>query len=792
MARLAIVITLVAVLAYGFIIIRNEIINGNSNNLRRVFEAGLYVLVVTALTVSALAYLVARLGHLYRTRGHHRIPRAELDRHFASSTSTMTVLVPSYKEEPRVVRQTLLSAALQEYPYLRLVLLVDDPPNPTAPHDVELLAAARRLPAEIEAILAEPYRAAAADLDVLEMRLQKADPTVDDMILVAEALRRGADWLTDFSAEFLEGDHTEVFFAEHVLLKTAADLRATGEAVDAARERDVVLPGERLLELMQRVTWIFRAEVTSFERKQFVSLSPEPNKAMNLNSYLGLMGGEYRIEMTAEGKTLVPAGRERADIVVPAPDFVLTLDADSVLLPEYCLRLVHLLEQPQNARVAVIQTPYSSFPGSPTRLERIAGATTDLQHIVHQGMAYYDAAFWVGANAVIRRAALDDIVQVDVVDGRVERRYVCDRTVIEDTESSIELGLHGWTLQNYPERLSYSATPPDFGSLVVQRQRWANGGLIIVPKLIAHLKARKHRGERGRLAEGFLRMNYLASITWSSIGLILLLAYPFDDRLLSGLVVASALPYFLMMASDLKACGYKRTDVFRIYGINLLLLPVNMSGVIKSIGQAMTGRKIAFARTPKVKERTTAPFSMVFLPYVLVALSAVVLVRDIQMGYWAHAVFAALNAFTCLYAIVAFVGVRNSIVDMWFNVTKHFYRSERAPKQRASRPNREAVAVEPEPVSDDWMTVLYYGSNIDPRRVATRADEGVSVPQSMRQRNVPAVPASMAPTAGEVSDVSGALARVLADHLAAHGGTAKVELQVDGGRLEMVIDTERT
>jgi cellulose synthase/poly-beta-1,6-N-acetylglucosamine synthase-like glycosyltransferase len=54
------------------------------------------------------------------------------------------------------------------------------------------------------------------------------------------------------------------------------------------------------------------------------------------------------------------------------------------------------------------------------------------------------------------------------------RRYIQDRTVIEDTESSVDLVAKGWELTNYPERLSYSATPPDFGALVIQRRRWAN------------------------------------------------------------------------------------------------------------------------------------------------------------------------------------------------------------------------------------------------------------------------------------------------------------------------------
>ncbi len=124
-----------------------------------------------------------------------------------------------------------------------------------------------------------------------------------------------------------------------------------------------------------------------------------------------------------------------------------------------------------------------------------------------------------------------------------------DRTVIEDTESSLDLAIHGWRLLNYPERLSYSATPPDFGSLRIQRRRWANGGLLILPKLWRSGGRAAERGEHGSAVETWLRVNYLASTCWSSVGLVLLLAYPFDSKLLSPLVVLAALPYFLAMAS---------------------------------------------------------------------------------------------------------------------------------------------------------------------------------------------------------------------------------------------------
>jgi hypothetical protein len=42
-------------------------------------ESVLYLLIVTLLTVSALAYLLSRLGFFYRTRTHHRASRPILD-----------------------------------------------------------------------------------------------------------------------------------------------------------------------------------------------------------------------------------------------------------------------------------------------------------------------------------------------------------------------------------------------------------------------------------------------------------------------------------------------------------------------------------------------------------------------------------------------------------------------------------------------------------------------------------------------------------------------------------------
>jgi chitodextrinase len=384
---------------------------------------------------------------------------------------------------------------------------------------------------------------------------------------------------------------------------------------------------------------------------------------------------------------------------------VVTLDADSVLLPEYCLRLVHLLEQQEYQDMAIAQTPYSAFPGSATRLERIAGATTDLQHIVHQGLTYYDATFWVGANAVIRKKALDQIAETSYIGDWEIKQYIKDRTVIEDTESTIDMGIAGWRLFNYPERLSYSATPPDFGSLCIQRRRWANGGLLIVSKLHRQSRIRRSQGKRTRSGELFLRWNYMASISWSSASLLILLAFPFSATLISPLLGLVALPYFLAMASDLRYCGYKRLDVLRIYGFNLVLLGVNLAGTLSSIVQGITASKAPFARTPKVKDRTVVPPFLLIAPYLLIGLAGFTLYRAYVNHLTENLCYAALNVILACYAAKAFIGLRNSLVDLWIHGTSLLYR----PAERRKRFLRLWRRPVEEPKPTDWRSVLQAG-----------------------------------------------------------------------------------
>ena len=707
MGRLAVIVTVTAWLGYLITWFSEDFFHPGYEATVDRAEAVLYLFIVTLLTVSALAQLLSRLGFFYRTRTHHRASRAVLNHFFDATTPTLTTIIPSYQEDERVIRNTLLSAALQEYPDKRVVLLIDDPFVPKTKQAREQLEAARALPHKIGRLLASPAARFSRALDAFDRSAESGEPlSIGSMTVLAGHYDEAVARLEDLAATQEIIDHTDAFFANEVVLRLAGSLREIKEALLDSAAEGVVLEQQMFRRLYRRLVWTFRADITSFERKRYVSLSHEPNKAMNLNSYVGLMGGSYREVPTVTGTALVRSTPASSDLDIPDPDYIVTLDADSVLLPEYCLRLVHLLEQGEYRDMAIAQTPYSAFPGSATRVERIAGATTDLKYLVHQGLTYYDATFWVGANAVVRKRALDAIGETSYIGDWEIRHYIRDRTVIEDTESTIDMGIHGWRLFNCPERMSYSATPPDFGSLCIQRRRWANGGLLILPKLRRQSRARRSMGQRTRFGELFLRCNYMASICWSSVSLLVLVAFPFNTSLISPLLAFVALPYFLAMASDLRYCGYKRLDVLRIYGFNLVLLPVNLAGTLSSIMQGITASKAPFARTPKVRDRTVVPPFFVVAPYLVIALAGFTFYFAYRYGRVGNMAYAALNVVLACYAVKAFIGLRNSVVDAWFHATSLLYK----PPGKSRRLPRTTRGEQQAPQPADWRSVLEVGN----------------------------------------------------------------------------------
>jgi cellulose synthase (UDP-forming) len=660
--------TLFATLMVGYHMIQLlwlDIANGDAGNF------ALHVLlslIVISLIYGGLVYQFARIQYVKRLRDHAPASREALEEAHLDQSRSLSILVPSYKEERLVVEMTLMSAALQEYPNRHIALLIDDPPEPDSSSDIKQLAVMRRLPGLLQSKFDRPrHKMELARNDFHRRATARSLNVAMEYQCLADLYADASEWVMDRMREYRATDPASKLFVRKVLQRYCDQLIERADELRQQACPDGQSPSTRenfeyCKREYNRLVSLFSVDFTSFERKRYENLSHEPNKAMNINSYLGLMGKGFRNVRAGKQTHLVEVALSDAEIVIPDSDYVITLDADSLLLPDYALRLTHFIEQPGNERIAVVQTPYSAFPEAENTLERVAGATTDIQYIIHQGFTGYGATYWVGANALLRRAALEDIVELDEERGFTIQRYIQDRTVIEDTESTIDLVVKGWQLHNYPERLAYSATPPDFGSLLIQRRRWANGGLIILPKLMKHLFGKSN--SKATLGEAFMRIHYLASIAAVNVSLLLLLALPITRDIETAWLPLSAASYFVFYARDLMQLGYRRFDLLRVYALNLLLIAVNLGGVLKSLQQAITGTQIPFGRTPKVDGRTSAPAFYIIIEYFLLLQWTLGAGFDLSLHNWTHGIFALINAIFLGYAINKFIGFPESIKDI--------------------------------------------------------------------------------------------------------------------------------
>ncbi len=626
----------------------------------------LFLIALFFVLYAALLYNVCLIGN-YLRQMRERVPDAQtVETIFDQPAPALTVLIPSYKEERFVIWQTMLSAAVSEYPAKRVVLLIDNPPATNNDEDRIQLEQTRALPVELQAQFdaqAARYRAAQADylartragtVDIAQEQARIA-ALYGDVAAWFEAEERTLTGETPFEALAFDVR----FFVERILRAPAAINRVRASACVTPEHATP----EKLAHHYALLAGLFTVEFASFERKRYINLSHDANKAMNLNSYMQLIGQAWKEVETPQGLTLVPCAPDEATFVVPAADYINTIDADSLMTHDYVARLVYFMEQKEHAKVAVAQAPCSSIPGSSVAIERIAGAVIDVQYHTHQGYTHWYASFWVGANAMLRMTALDAIKETVHADGKTYAIYIQDRTVIEDTESTIDLVQKGWLLYNYPARMTFSATPADFGSLLIQRRRWANGGLIILPKLLRYaIRAPKNLR---LLKELFMRFNYLAMTTLSVAVMYLFAFYSFSPRLSTPLLIYANLPLLLLYSRDLKVCGYRYTDVFRVVALNLMLLPIITAGVIKQLQQILTGRKVPFARTPKVKNRTGAPALYYLMELAMIGYCVYMAVTHAIEQEWSPVVYAGINLALLLYALVRYIGVRAMAQDLW-------------------------------------------------------------------------------------------------------------------------------
>jgi peptidoglycan/LPS O-acetylase OafA/YrhL len=161
-----------------------------------------------------------------------------------------------------------------------------------------------------------------------------------------------------------------------------------------------------------------------------------------------------------------------------------------------------------------------------------------------------------------------------------------------------------------------------------------------------------------------MRAHYLCSPALVGISVLVLLLVPLDSSLQSAWVVGTALPYYALYARDLRQSRYRWLELPQVYALGLMLLPVTLAGVLRSLQQIVTGRTSAFGRTPKVEDRTpTPPIHLVFQLALLSAIG-VTGVRYVLDGRYGLALFCAVNFTLIVVGLALLIGSRNVFVDL--------------------------------------------------------------------------------------------------------------------------------
>jgi cellulose synthase (UDP-forming) len=175
-------------------------------------------------------------------------------------------------------------------------------------------------------------------------------------------------------------------------------------------------------------------------------------------------------------------------------DFVAVFDADHVPHKDFLNKTLGFFH---NEKVAFVQTPqdfYNLDSYQHRRHKRLSYIWTEQSlffRVIQRGKDRWNAAYFSGSCAVLRRSALDKI------------GGFATGTVTEDLHTSIRLHKKGYQAVYYPESLAFGLAPDSVRAFLLQRLRWGQGAMQV------------WRKEGILFTRGLTlpqRLNYLASV----------------------------------------------------------------------------------------------------------------------------------------------------------------------------------------------------------------------------------------------------------------------------------------
>ncbi len=200
--------------------------------------------------------------------------------------------------------------------------------------------------------------------------------------------------------------------------------------------------------------------------------------------------------LTRERNEHAKAGNLNAALEHVDGDIVVVLDADHAPFRSFLRETIGYFFE--DDRLFLVQTPHVFLNPDPIEqnlrtFRRMPSENEMFYGVTQRGLDKWNAAFFCGSAALLRRAALDEAGGFSGV------------SVTEDCETALELHAQGWTSVYVDKPLVAGLQPETFAAFIGQRVRWCKGMLQIFLLRNPLLK---------RGLEPLQRLGYLSSMSF--------------------------------------------------------------------------------------------------------------------------------------------------------------------------------------------------------------------------------------------------------------------------------------
>ncbi|MBW4468984.1 MAG: UDP-forming cellulose synthase catalytic subunit [Stenomitos rutilans HA7619-LM2] len=171
------------------------------------------------------------------------------------------------------------------------------------------------------------------------------------------------------------------------------------------------------------------------------------------------------IMLTRDNNDHAKAGNINTALTKTTGDLVMILDCDHIPVRHF---LQHTVGFFQNPKVALVQTPHWFYNPDPFERNLLTGGQVPVGNelfykVLQKGNDFWNAAFFCGSAAVIRRSYI------------LEIGGIATETVTEDCHTSLRLHSLGYETVYYDKIMVAGLAPEKFSAYVGQQVRWARG-----------------------------------------------------------------------------------------------------------------------------------------------------------------------------------------------------------------------------------------------------------------------------------------------------------------------------